>query len=117
MQLGQSRPPLGIIFDSDLGNRIDSALALAVLYGLDGKNECRVVSITVSKPSLRAAQFAEIIGRFYSGAVSGAFGAVGRSLPIGLATEGAYPEDTPMMTALLADKKYEHGIHDLNDTA
>ena len=123
MQLGQGRPPVGIIYDSDLGNRIDDVLALAVLYGLDGKNECRVVSITISKPSLKAAAFAEAIGRFYSGAVSGAFGATGRNLPIGLATEGARPEETSMMKAVLEAKtaegkpKYDHGIHSINDTA
>ena len=123
MQLGQSRPPVGIIYDSDLGNRIDDVLALATLYGLDGKNECRVVSITISKPSLKAAAFGEVLGRFYSGAVSGAFNAVGRTLPIGLASGGTRPEETPMMKAVLEAKtpegkpKYENGIHSINDTA
>jgi inosine-uridine nucleoside N-ribohydrolase len=123
MQLGQGRPPVGIIYDSDLGNRIDGVLALATLYGLDGKNECRVISITISKPSLQAAAFGEVIGRFYSGAVSGAFNAAGRTLPIGLATEGPRPDETPMMKAVLEAKtpdgkvKYENGIHSINDTA
>ena len=123
MQLGQGRPPVGIIYDSDLGNRIDDVLALATLYGLDGKNECRVVSITISKPSLKAAAFGEVLGRFYSGAVSGAFNAAGRTLPIGLATEGARPDETPMMKAVLDAKtpegqpKYANGIHSINDTA
>ena len=123
MQLGQGRPPVGIIYDSDLGNRIDDVLALAVLYGLDGKNECRVVAITISKPSLKSAALGEVIGRFYSGAVNGGFGAIGRNLPIGLATEGARPEETPLMAAVVDAKaadgkpKYDHGIHTLNDTA
>ena len=123
MQLGQGRPPVGIIFDSDLGNRIDSVLALATLYGLDGKNECRVISITISKPSLKAAAFGEVLGRFYSGAVSGAFNAAGRQLPIGLATDGARTDETPMIKAVLEAKtaegkpKYENGIHSINDTA
>jgi len=123
MQLGQGRPPVGIIYDSDLGNRIDGVLALATLYGLDGKNECRVISITISKPSLQAAAFGEVLGRFYSGAVSGAFNAVGRQLPIGLATEGPRPDETPMMKAVINAKtaegkaKYENGIHSINDTA
>ena len=123
MQLGQGRPPVGIIYDSDLGNRIDDVLALATLYGLDGKNECRVISITISKPCLKAAAFGEVIGRFYSGAVSGAFNAVGRTLPMGLSTEGVRPEETPMMKAVLEAKnadgkpKYDHGIQSINDTA
>lgn len=117
------RPPLGVIFDCDMGNAIDDALALSVLYGLDGKNECRVVSISTSKPNLRSAAMCEVIGRFYAGAVSGAFSAMGRALPTGMALKGALPEDTPMMKAVLdrtgADGKpvYQHGIEKLVDTA
>lgn len=123
MQFGGGKPPVGVVFDSDFGNRIDDALALAVLYGLDGKNECRVVSITISKPNLKAAEAAEVVGRFYSGAVSGAFNAVGRTLPIGLAMDGARPEDTPILDGILNAKtaegkaKYEHGIRSVLDTA
>ena len=40
---GQGKPPVGIIFDCDMGNSIDDALALALLYGFDGKNEARVI--------------------------------------------------------------------------
>jgi purine nucleosidase len=120
---GQGKPPVGIIFDSDMGNSIDDALALALLYGFDGKNEARVVSVSVSKPNLKAAAFCEAVGRFYAGAVSGAFGGFGRTLPIGLAAPGKMDEDTPMLTVPLAKRNaegtpiYDHGIHKLNDTA
>ena len=120
---GQGKPPVGIIFDTDMGNRIDDALALALLYGLDGKNECRVIAVSVSKSNLKAAAFCEAVGRFYAGAVSGAFGGFGRTLPIGLSTAGIAPEDTPMLTEPLSKKNaegapvYNHGIHHINDTA
>ena len=120
---GQGKPPVGIIFDSDMGNSIDDALALALLYGFDGKNEARVVSVSVSKPNLKAAAFCETLGRLYAGAVSGAFGGFGRTLPIGLAAPGKMDEDTPMLTVPLAKRNaegapvYDHGIHKLNDTA
>ncbi|MCW5963306.1 MAG: nucleoside hydrolase [Bryobacterales bacterium] len=124
MQRGlQATPPVGIIFDCDLGNDIDDALALALLYGLDGKMECRVVATTISKPNLNAAALSEVIGRFYAGTVSAAFNAGGRTLPVGLATEGKQREDTPMLTAPLArrtaDAKpvYNHGIEKITDTA
>jgi inosine-uridine nucleoside N-ribohydrolase len=119
----QGKPPVGIIYDSDLGNRIDDALALALLYGLDGKREARVVSVSVTKSNLKAAAFCEAIGRFYSGAVSGAFSAVGRTLPVGLNTDGKMAEDTPMLTGPLSKLNaegaplYPHGIEKLNDTA
>jgi hypothetical protein len=120
---GQGKPPVGIIFDSDMGANIDNALALALLYGFDGKNEARVVSVSVSKSNLRAAAFCEVVGRFYSGAVSGAFGGFARTLPVGLSTDGKIPEDTPMLTVPLAKRNadgtpvYDSGIHKLNDTA
>ncbi len=120
---GQSKPPLGIIFDSDMGNRIDTALAMALMYGLDGKNEARVVSVSVSKSNLNSAALTEAIGRFYAGAVSGAFGAFGRNLPVGMSTEGKSPEDTTMLLGPLSKKNaegaplYPHGIHKLIDTA
>jgi inosine-uridine nucleoside N-ribohydrolase len=120
---GQEKPPVGIIFDCGLGNSIDEALALALLYGVEGKNETRVISLSVSKPNLKAAAFCEAIARFYGGASSGAFGAVGRTMPVGLADEGKSPEDTPMLTVPLSKLNgegaplYSHGIEKLTDTA
>lgn len=123
MQFLGQKPPAGIIFDCDLGNSIDGALAMALMYGLDGKNEARVVSVSISNPNLKAAALAEAIGRFYAGAVSGAFGGFSRSLPVGLNDSGKTAPDTPMLTAPLARQNpdgtpvYAHGIHKLNDTA
>lgn len=120
---GQTTASVGVIFDTGLGNRIDEALALALLYGLDGKGEARVVALSVSKPNLKAAALCEAIGRFYAGAASGAFGAVGRTLPVGLAEEGKLPEDTPMLSVPLAKRSedgkplYSHGIEKFSDTA
>lgn len=121
-QRGPGIPPVGIVFDSDLGNEIDAVLALAMLYGLDGKGECRVVATTVSKPNLKSAALSEVIGRFYAGEVSAAFNASGRTLPIGLATTGPHKEDTPMFSVLgkrAAEGKpvYTHGIERIADTA
>src|SRR5260370_14427262 len=67
---GQGKPPLGIIFDSDMGARIDAALALALLYGFEGKGEARLTSVSVSKANLQAAAYCEAVGRFYAGATS-----------------------------------------------
>src|ERR1043165_9433566 len=99
-------PPVGIIFDCDMGNQIDDALAMGLLFGLDGKNECRLVATTISKPNLKSAELSEVIGRFYGGEVSTAFNASGRTLPVGLATTGKDTKDTPMM-ALLAKQTPE----------
>ncbi|MCX6587976.1 MAG: hypothetical protein NTX13_15530 [Acidobacteria bacterium] len=121
--IGAAKPPLGVIFDADLGNTVDAVLALAVLYGMDGKNECRVVATTVSKHCLTSAAMAEVIARFYAGTVSADFGAVGRGLPVGMSIAGKSPESTPLLDAVLGRKNpegkpvYNHGILQLNDTA
>lgn len=120
---GQAKPPVGIVFDSDMGSSIDGALALALLYGFDGKNEARVISVSVSRSNLSSAAYCEAVGRFYAGAVNGGFGGVGRNLPVGLAVDGKTKDETPMLSVPLAKMTpegkplYAHGIHQLNDTA
>lgn len=120
---GQGKPPAGIIFDADMGNTIDDALALALLYGFDGKKEARVVSVSTTKSNLKSAAFCEAVGRFYAGAVSGAFGSFSRTLPVGLDDGGKMAEDTPMLTGPLSKTApdgtpvYQHGIRKLTDTA
>lgn len=120
---GQVKPPVGIIFDSGMGSSIDGALALALLYGFDGKNDARLISVSVSRANLSSAAYCEAVGRFYAGAVNGGFGGVGRSLPVGLAVDGKIKDETPMLAVPLAkmtaDGKplYANGIHQLNDTA
>ena len=116
MQFIGSKPSVGVLYDGALGYRMDAALGLAVLYGLDAKNECRVVSLSVPTNNLHAAGFTELLGRFYAGAVSGSFGAVGRTLPVGMAT-GKPVEDSPVLKVVLANPAYAHGINHLNDTA
>src|SRR3954451_5269278 len=91
---GQGKPPLGVVYDADLGNTVDGALALAVLYGLQVRNDSRGLSVTTTKPSLNSATFAAILVRFYTGEPGGFFVAT----PIGMATAGKGGEDTPMVT-------------------
>jgi inosine-uridine nucleoside N-ribohydrolase len=119
----QAKPPVGFIFDCDMGNRIDDALALALLYGFDGKREARVVSVSITKSNVKAAAFCEVMGRFYGGSVSGAFFAFARTLPVGMAEDNRMSEDTAMITAPLSRKNekgepvYPHGIDQVSDTA
>jgi hypothetical protein len=107
-----AKPPVGIMFDADLGNSIDDALALASLYGFQGKNESRVIGVNTSRPGLNSAIFADILVRFYTGEPNPFFGAV----PIGL-TLGKEPPDSAMMTAVLAKAAFARNIKQMNDTA
>jgi inosine-uridine nucleoside N-ribohydrolase len=82
-----TQPRPGVIFDTDMGNDVDDALALAMLHALDARGEIRLLAVTVTKDNLQAAQFCEIVNRFY-----------GRpEIPIGLVTNGVTPEDNPMI--------------------
>ncbi len=100
----EARPPVGVVYDSDFGSNIDSVLALALLYGFDGKKEARVVSVSVSNQNLKAAALADVITHFY------AF----RSVPIGLYAAGKWAADNPMVTTTTA---MQTSIKKLNDTA
>jgi hypothetical protein len=90
---GAAPPPLGALFDSAF-DRIDDLLAMALLYGLDGKNEMRVSAVTVSSPDFAAAQFCEVVKRFYTPGAG-----FGGPLPVGLAAGKAKP--LPVFNALL----------------
>lgn len=122
---GQGKPPLGIVFDSDMGNGIDDALALAMLFGFEGKNESRVISISVANSNLQAAAFCDAVARFYSEPPAGtSLGAFARPpMPIGMALNAPATPDAPMLAAPLAKRTpegkplYRQAIEKLNDTA
>src|SRR5712671_4083753 len=124
MQLfDQGKPPLGVVLDCDMGNGIGDALALALLYGLEAKNEARVISVSVSNSNLNAAAYVDAVMRFYSSAPkTGPFAGFSRSLPVGLAD--AKPlNDSPLFIEPLSKNKpdgspvYPRTVHSLNDTA
>src|SRR5215831_1001257 len=114
----QAKPPVGIVFDADLGNTIDDALALASLYGFQGKGESRVISVSTTKSSLNAAVFADVLVRFYTGEPGPFLGPA----PIAL-TIGKGSPDTPLMNAVLGKVTSEgkpafgRAVHQMNDTA
>src|SRR5579871_283229 len=124
---GQGKPPVGIVFDSDLGNGIDDVLALAMLYGFEGKGEARLISTSTTKSTIRAAAFCDALAKFYAGPPPQAgtpFAAFQRPAPpIGMTDNGKMAEDTPVLKAVLEKKNsdgklvYSHTIVKMNDTA
>lgn len=74
--------PVPIIFDTDMGNDVDDALALAMLHALESQGECRLLAVTVSKDNHLAAAFCDAINHFY-----------GRGeIPVGLVRAGVTPD-------------------------
>jgi hypothetical protein len=123
---GAARPSIGIAFDGDFGNRIDAVLALAMLNGMTAKTAARRISLSVSRPSLKAAQLADVMAAFYAGRpAGGSTGGIGavREGMIGM-PEGSAPADpSPVLVAALAKKAadgtpvYASSIGGLIDTA
>jgi hypothetical protein len=102
VQFAKGKPAAGAFFDTDFGS-IDSVLAVALLFGLQGKNDCRVAIITMSRPNLAVAGFADAVERFYKGP-AGNFSQVP---PIGMRTEGAAGDTSPAFTAPFQKKNTE----------
>jgi hypothetical protein len=110
---GPGKPSVGVVYDASFGTSIDGVLALALLYGLQGKNESRVISISVSRSSLNAAIFANVLVRFYTGEPNPFMGIT----PVGLTLSGKLAEDTPMISAVVGRTTYPRDIYKMNDTA
>lgn len=74
--------PVRVIFDTDIGNDIDDALALGVLHALESRGACRLLAVTVSKGHPAAAACVDAINHFY-----------GRgTIPIGQSLDAPTPE-------------------------
>src|ERR1041384_6492330 len=41
--------PVPVVFDTDMGNDVDDALALAVLHALESRGECRLIAVKITK--------------------------------------------------------------------
>ncbi|MFO0945040.1 MAG: nucleoside hydrolase [Planctomycetota bacterium] len=57
--------PVGIIFDTDMGNDIDDALALGVLHALVGRGECQLLAVTSTKDDADSLPFCDLVNTFY----------------------------------------------------
>ena len=91
--------PVRLIFDTDMGNDVDDALALAVIHALESRGEAKLLAVTLTKDNRFAAPFVDLVNHFY-----------GRgSIPVGVVKNGPTPQDAPMIQ-WPAEKKDEHGL-------
>ena len=117
------KPVRAVLFDSSLDGDIDQVLALAMLFGLEGRRQIRVGSLSTSRFNLRIARFIDLVARFYAGDRPGAV--VSRNpAPIGMSTAGAQSDRVPSMLdapLLKSDGEgkavYHRTLTTLNDTA
>jgi len=79
--------PVRLIFDTDMGNDVDDAVALAMIHALESKGEARLLAVTVTKDNRWAAPFVDLTNTFY-----------GRGeIPVGVVRSGKTPEDSKMI--------------------
>lgn len=75
---------MALVFDTDIGNDIDDALALGVIHALETRRECRLLAVTISKDNADCAPFVDLVNTFY-----------GRGdIPIGVVRDGKTPEES-----------------------
>lgn len=98
-QRGTTRSPLGVAFEADLGKRADAALAIAMLNGFTAKGEARRISLSVSRPSLKAAELADVIAEFYPTEQAGS-----PPSTIGMPDGPPYSSDDPWLESTLSKR-------------
>jgi inosine-uridine nucleoside N-ribohydrolase len=75
--------PLDVIFDTDMGNDVDDALALAMLHAFASRGEVKLLAVTVSKDNPWAAEYVRLVNEYY-----------GRgTIPVGIVHDGKTRED------------------------
>jgi inosine-uridine nucleoside N-ribohydrolase len=90
--------PVRLIFDTDMGNDIDDALALAVIHALESRGEARLLAVTLTKDNPHAAPYCDLVNHFYKRG----------HIPVAVVKKGVTPEDNPMI-AVPVNARGGHG--------
>ncbi len=100
--------PVPLIFDTDIGNDVDDALALGVIHALQSRGECELLAVTITKDHPLCAPFVDAVNTFY-----------GRGdIPIGVVKDGPTPGDSKFLP--LAEQRDNGELrypHDLMSSA
>src|SRR5215207_7922204 len=106
---GCTRQPVRLIFDTDIGNDIDDALALGVIHALQSRGECDLLAVTISKDNRWAGPFVDVVNTYY-----------GRGdIRIGIVRNGKTPEDSRylMETVRANDVGMPRYPHDVTESS
>ena len=103
--LAQAAEPVRLIFDTDIGNDVDDALALAMIHRLETLGEVKLLAVTVTKDCHFAAPYIDAVDTFY-----------GRpKIPIGALPQTGKGKDTPMIQGPVESGFYPHKLLDQKD--
>ncbi|MGD0299716.1 MAG: nucleoside hydrolase [Bryobacteraceae bacterium] len=87
MSLCAAPGPVRVIFDTDMGNDVDDALALGILHALETRGEAKLLAVTITKDNPYAAAFVDLEDTFYRRG----------EIPIGIVKSGKTPNDSAMI--------------------
>src|SRR6476660_3028484 len=57
--------PIQLVFDTNIDNDIDDALALGVIHGLVSRGECELIAVTITNDDPLSAPFVDAVNTFY----------------------------------------------------
>lgn len=64
-ETGSKPAPVKLIFDTDIGNDCDDAMALAVIHALQNRGACELLAVTLTNPEPQAGKLVDAINTFY----------------------------------------------------
>src|SRR5258706_10764368 len=82
-----AQTPPNIIFDTDMGNDIDDALALAMLHAFQSRHEANLLAVTITKDNKWSAPYVDLVNTFYGHP----------DIPIGTIRNGKTPDSNAMI--------------------
>lgn len=92
--------PVNVIFDTDMGNDVDDALALVMLYAFRESGECNLKGILINKDNPYAPVYTDIIAKYYGA----------DSVPMGMVEDGV-TKDPGLFVEKISEEKNADGSY------
>ncbi len=94
--------PVRLIFDTDIGNDIDDALALAMIHAMESRGEAKLLAVTITKDTPFTGPFVDLVDTFYNRP----------AIPIGTVRNGKTKDLDPYCRPVVESGLYPHTLND-----
>lgn len=95
-----AQQPLRLIFDTDMGNDVDDAMALAMIHTLETRGVCKLLAVTITKDHPKAGPFVDAINTFYNRG----------DIAIGVVRGGVTPDEGRFLKLIDNASRYPHDL-------
>jgi inosine-uridine nucleoside N-ribohydrolase len=95
-----AQEPMRLIFDTDMGNDVDDAMALAMIHTLETRGVCKLLAVTITKDHPKAGPFVDAINTFYNRG----------DIPIGVVRGGVTPDEGRFLKLADNSSRYPHDL-------